>query len=85
MIWPLFKFLGQKLSNFFVGILVETMTPKGHFEINWPLVGIVKNIFISVVSLKQTTSHPYLSIRQILVQIEILSYLWLEANGKLSQ
>ena len=22
---------------FFVGILVETMTPKGHFEINWPL------------------------------------------------
>ena len=37
MIWPLFKFLGQKLSNFFVGILVETMTPKGHFEINWPL------------------------------------------------
>ena len=37
MIWPLFKFLGQKLSKFFVGILVQTMTPKGHFEINWPL------------------------------------------------
>ena len=37
MIWPLFKFLGQKLSNFFVCILVETMTPKGHFEITWPL------------------------------------------------
>ena len=37
MIWPLFKFLGQKLSNFFVGILVKTMTPKRHFEINWPL------------------------------------------------
>ena len=32
-----FQILGQKLSNFFVGILVETMTPKGHFEINWPL------------------------------------------------
>jgi hypothetical protein len=29
-----FQILGQKLSNFFVGILVETMTPKGHFEIN---------------------------------------------------
>ena len=29
--------LGQKLSNFFVGILVETMTPKRRFEINWPL------------------------------------------------
>ena len=25
---------GQNLSNFFVGILVKTMTPKGHFEIN---------------------------------------------------
>ena len=24
----------QNLSNFFVGILVQTMTPKGHFEIN---------------------------------------------------
>ena len=32
-----FQILGQKLSNFFVGILVETTTPKGHFEINWPL------------------------------------------------
>ena len=27
-------------TNFFVGILVETMTPKGHFEINWPLADI---------------------------------------------
>ena len=24
--------------KFFVGILVQTMKPKGHFEINWPLV-----------------------------------------------
>ena len=32
-----FQILGQKFSNFFVGILVQTMTPKGHFEINWPL------------------------------------------------
>ena len=38
LISPLFKILGQKLSNFFVGILVQTMTPEGHFEINWPLV-----------------------------------------------
>ena len=29
-----FQILGQKISNFFVGILVQTMTPKGHFEIN---------------------------------------------------
>ena len=32
-----FQILGQNLSNFFVDILVQTMTPKGHFEINWPL------------------------------------------------
>ena len=32
-----FQILGQNLSNFFLGILVQTMTPKGHFEINWPL------------------------------------------------
>ena len=29
-----FQILGQNLTNFFVGILVQTMTPKGHFEIN---------------------------------------------------
>ena len=28
-----FQILGQKFSNFFVGILVQTMTRKGHFEI----------------------------------------------------
>ena len=32
-----FQILGQNLSNFFVAILVRTMTPKRHFEINWPL------------------------------------------------
>ena len=32
-----FQILGQNLSNFFVGILVQTMTPKIHFEIKWPL------------------------------------------------
>ena len=34
-----FQILVQKLSNFFVGILTKTMTPQGHFEINWPLTG----------------------------------------------
>ena len=29
----IFQILGQKLSIFFVGILVQTMTAKGHFEI----------------------------------------------------
>ena len=40
-----FQILGQKLSNFFVGILVETTTPKGHFEINWPLRRISIHIY----------------------------------------
>ena len=32
-----FQILGQKFVKFFVGIFVQMMTPKGHFEINWPL------------------------------------------------
>ena len=32
-----FEILGQKLSNFLVGILVQTMTPKKYFEITWSL------------------------------------------------
>ena len=32
---------GQKSRNNFVGIFVQTVKPKGHFEINWPLVIIV--------------------------------------------
>ena len=35
-----FQILGQKFVKFFVGILVQTMRPKGHFEINWPLVKV---------------------------------------------
>ena len=34
LIQPLFRGQGRNLGNFFVGILVQTMTPKGHFEIN---------------------------------------------------
>ena len=29
-----FQILGQNFSNIFIGSLVQTMTPKGHFEIN---------------------------------------------------
>ena len=29
-----FQILGQNFAKFFVSILVQTMTPKGHFEIN---------------------------------------------------
>ena len=32
-----FQVLRQNLSKNFVDILVQTMTPKRHFEINWPL------------------------------------------------
>ena len=32
---------GQKSRNNFVGIFVQTMKPKGHFEINWPLADLV--------------------------------------------
>ena len=31
------KISGQKSRNNFVGIFVQTIIPKGHFEINWPL------------------------------------------------
>ena len=39
------KTSGQKSLNIFVAILVETMTPKRHFEINWPLN---PNKFVSI-------------------------------------
>ena len=31
------NFQGRNLDNIFVAILVQTMTPQRHFEINWPL------------------------------------------------
>ena len=41
------KFLPRKgraeFVKFFGGILVQTMKPKGHFEINWPLVPFKKS------------------------------------------
>ena len=43
-----FQILGQKFVKFFIGILVQTMTPKGHFEINWPLVEFPSHFFILV-------------------------------------
>ena len=33
---------GQKSGNNFVGILEEVFRPKGHSEINWPLVGTLE-------------------------------------------
>ena len=37
------NFQGRNPYNIFVAILVETMTPKRHFEINWPLASIPNN------------------------------------------
>ena len=37
-----FQFLGQIFVKFFVGILVQMMTPEGHFEISWPLEMVVQ-------------------------------------------
>ena len=38
LIWPLFRGQGRNPGKSFVGIFVQTMTTKGHYEINWPLV-----------------------------------------------
>ena len=43
------NFKGRNPNNIFVAILVETMTQKRHFEINWPLVE--NNTFKSNLSL----------------------------------
>ena len=56
-----FQILGQNLPHFFVGILVQTMTPKGHFEINWLLV----NVCIQKPSLNQL----YLGVQEAVSQI----------------
>ena len=36
--WPLFLGQGRNPGKNFVGNFVQTMAPKRHFEINWPLV-----------------------------------------------
>ena len=50
-----FQILGQKFVKFFFGILVQTMTPKVHFETNWPL----ENQRVGwILSLKKNNSMP---------------------------
>ena len=58
---PTFQILGQKLSNFFVGVLVETMVPKGHFEINWPLV-FRKTLWFFLLLILQQVKSKYVLI-----------------------
>ena len=38
MIWPLFRFLGRNLSNFFTVFFGKLKISKSHSEIKWPLV-----------------------------------------------
>jgi len=50
-----FQILGQKFVKFFFGILVQTMTPKVHFETNCPL----ENQRVGwILSLKKNNSMP---------------------------
>ena len=38
------KKLRAEIQKYFVGIFVQTMKPKGHFEINWPLMITFTNL-----------------------------------------
>ena len=65
-----FQILGQKLSKIFVGILVQTMTPKGHFEINWPLADNIKIIsFVCRLRVISKNFKEYYVLQVILCQM----------------
>ena len=53
------KIAGRKPFNIFVAFLVETMTPKKHFEINWPLVEHKKAVYICLDEVRQ--QHSFFS------------------------
>ena len=42
LIWPLFRSYGRCPGKNFVGFLGDLKTPKGHFEINWPLTDVLR-------------------------------------------
>ena len=51
--------------KFFGGELVQTMTPKGHFEINWPLdlsqdenLSEIKQTLVDLLALKKKGLKP---------------------------
>ena len=52
-----FLILGRNLSKFFVGILVQKMTPKGLFEIKWPLAAIMFIAKIMLIPLHKKRSN----------------------------
>ena len=47
------KISGQKYRNNSVGFLEEVLTPKGHLEINWPLVETgVQQVYAAEISIE---------------------------------
>ena len=54
-----FQILGQKFAKFFVGILVQTIIPKGHFEISWPLT--IADLLHKCSFMGMTDIHKYWS------------------------
>ena len=52
-----FRMGRAEFVNFFVGILVETMTPKGHFEINWPLDRLQELCWAFCPNIKKSLIH----------------------------
>ena len=46
LIWPLFRGYGRNPGKNFIVFLGDLKTPKGHFEINWPLVYVHIYIYI---------------------------------------
>ena len=73
---------GQNL----VGILVQTMTPIGHFETNWPLVGtscwVQHRKYISVRGTKQICSTTLFQAKYIMLVSGPMeaSTIWVEGN-----
>ena len=83
-----FQILGQNLSNFFVGILAQTMTPKGHFEINWPLVDLqvasLCSTYVNPICISKVKSNIMQSSTQFFVQLnsgKLIYSLWLEMGN----
>ena len=82
------QILGQKFVKFFVGILVQTMTPKAHFEINGPLPSEnlcalrIRILFQKRFQSIEVINHFFHKIRELssLIQVHLSTYLVLHTN-----
>ena len=66
--------------NIFVAILVETMTPKRHFEINWPLISTNSGFTITI--LFSTYEQPIQIPNLTTFSIEFFHRLFFEFSSK---